>query len=64
MVASVGGGKHIVVHMAGYESAGGFYNRQKHWNVTATITNSGDAFMNAFQQEILAGGCKMCTLEN
>jgi len=63
MSASVAGGKHIVKQVVGTERSG-FYQRQREqWNATVTLTRSTDAFLNAFQQEILAGGCQMCVLQ-
>jgi len=63
MSASVAGGKHIVKQVVGTERSG-FYKRQREqWNATVTLTRSTDDFLNAFQQEILAGGCQMCVLQ-
>lgn len=64
MAASVAGGKHIVKQVVGTERVG-FYQRQREqWNATVTFTHDTDGFLNAFQEEILAGGCKMCVLQD
>jgi len=64
MAASVAGGKHIVKQVVGSEKDG-FYKRQhEQWNATVTVTYSSTQFLQAFQEQILAGGCKMCVLQD